>query len=39
MTGLRANTSGSGDTKLDVYSTIGTDKVRILCGSRIVTGE
>jgi hypothetical protein len=38
MTGLRAGTTGSGDRKLDVYSTIGSDKVRILCGSLLVTG-
>ncbi|SCO50369.1 uncharacterized protein FFMR_10274 [Fusarium fujikuroi] len=38
MTGTRATTTGSGDGKLDVYTTIGTDKVRVLTGVDIATG-
>ncbi|KAF5240632.1 hypothetical protein FANTH_9483 [Fusarium anthophilum] len=38
MTGTRATTTGSGDGKLDVYATIGTDKVRVLTGVNIATG-
>ena len=38
MTGLRVNTTGSGDRWLDVYATIGTDKVRILAGVKVHTG-
>jgi hypothetical protein len=38
MTGTRATTTGSGDGKLDVYATIGKDKVRVLTGVNIVTG-
>ncbi len=38
MTGVRANTTGTGDRWMDVYATIGTDKVRILCGVRTDIG-
>ena len=38
MTGLRANTTGSTDRWLDVYSTVGGDKVRILAGVKVHTG-
>ncbi|KAF4445694.1 hypothetical protein F53441_10600 [Fusarium austroafricanum] len=38
MTGTRATTTGSGDGKLDVYTTIGSDKVRVLTGVNIATG-
>lgn len=38
MTGTRAGTTGSGDRLMDVYSTIGKDKVRVLCGTRLQTG-
>ncbi|KAK4031410.1 glycoside hydrolase family 39 protein [Parachaetomium inaequale] len=38
MTGLRVNTTGSADRWLDVYSTVGSDKVRILAGVRVHTG-
>jgi hypothetical protein len=38
MTGVRANTTGTTDRWMDVYSTIGSDKVRILCGVRVETG-
>ncbi|PNP61369.1 hypothetical protein FNYG_13852 [Fusarium nygamai] len=38
MTGTRATTTGSGDGMLDVYTTIGTDKVRVLTGVNIATG-
>ncbi|CAK1358865.1 hypothetical protein CB0940_02190 [Cercospora beticola] len=32
MTGIRAGTTGSGDGVMDVYATIGSDKVRTLTG-------
>lgn len=38
MTGVRAGTTGSSDRWLDVYSTIGADKVRILAGIKVHTG-
>lgn len=38
MTGLRATTTGSTDRWLDVYSTVGSDKVRILAGVKVHTG-
>ena len=38
MAGLRANTTGSPDRWLDVYATIGSDKVRILAGVKVHTG-
>lgn len=38
MTGHRVGTSVSTDLKIDTYATVGTDKVRILCGVRISTG-
>lgn len=38
MTGLRATTTGSGDGVLDVYTTIGSDKVRTLTGVLNKTG-
>lgn len=38
MTGVRANTTGTGDRLMDVYATIDSDKVRILCGVRITEG-
>jgi hypothetical protein len=38
MTGHRVGTSPSTDLKIDTYVTVGTDKVRILCGVRITTG-
>ncbi|KXT08898.1 hypothetical protein AC579_8463 [Pseudocercospora musae] len=34
MTGTRAGTTGSGDGKIDVYSTIGTNGVKILTGAQ-----
>ena len=37
MTGHRVGTTGSSDAKFDVYATVS-DKVRILCGTRLVTG-
>ena len=37
MTGNRVATTGSTDAKFDAYATVG-DKVRILCGTRLVTG-
>ena len=37
MTGHRVRTTGSSDAKFDVYATVN-DKVRILCGTRLVTG-
>jgi hypothetical protein len=38
MTGLRATTTGSPDKWFDTYATIGTDKVRILAGTKLRTG-
>jgi len=38
MTGTRVKTTGTGDRIMDVYSTIGSDKVRTLCGTRLQTG-
>ncbi|KAF4951709.1 hypothetical protein FSARC_12832 [Fusarium sarcochroum] len=38
MTGTRATTTSSGDGKLDVFTTIGSDKVRVLNGVDIATG-
>lgn len=38
MTGVRAGTTGSGDGVLDVYTTVGTDKVRTLAGVLLQTG-
>ena len=38
MTGLRVNTTGSTDRWLDVYATIGMDKVRVLAGVKVHTG-
>ena len=38
MTGVRAQTTGSGDGVLDVYTTVGSDKVRTLTGVNIETG-
>ena len=37
MTGYRVGTTGSSDGKFDVYATVS-DKVRVLCGTRLVTG-
>ena len=37
QTGFRAGTTASTDGKFDVYATVS-DKVRILCGTRLVTG-
>lgn len=41
MTGPRAKTTGSTDRKFDTFATVGSsgDKVRILAGSRVVTGD
>lgn len=38
MTGNRAATTGTGDRLMDVYATIGADKVRVLTGVRLQTG-
>ncbi|KAJ5734950.1 uncharacterized protein N7483_000075 [Penicillium malachiteum] len=38
MTGERLNTTGTGDRLMDVYATVDSDKVRILCGVRITEG-
>jgi hypothetical protein len=38
MTGSRVNTTGSADRELDVYATVGRDRVRILAGVRVTTG-
>lgn len=38
MTGHRVGTLPSADLKLDAYATVGTDKVRVLVGSRITEG-
>ncbi|EED18663.1 conserved hypothetical protein [Talaromyces stipitatus ATCC 10500] len=39
MTGHRVSTIGTGDRKMDVYATVGSDGVvRVLCGVRITTG-
>lgn len=38
MTGTRATTTGTGDGVMDVYTTIGTDKVRTLTGVNLKTG-
>lgn len=38
MTGYRAGTTGSEDRLLDIYVTVGSDKVRVLTGARIETG-
>ncbi|KAJ5772472.1 hypothetical protein N7520_003001 [Penicillium odoratum] len=38
MTGERKNTTGTGDRLMDVYATVDSKKVRILCGVRITEG-
>lgn len=38
MTGYRVSTTGSTDRIMDAYATVGTDKVRVLVGSRQETG-
>ncbi|KAH8799459.1 glycoside hydrolase family 39 protein [Xylogone sp. PMI_703] len=38
MTGHRVAVDRSGDTHLDVYATVGNDRVRLLVGSKLVTG-
>jgi hypothetical protein len=38
MTGYRVGTSPSTDLKLDTYTTVGKDMVRVLTGVRITTG-
>lgn len=38
MTGTRATTTGTGDRLMDVYATVGDDKVRVLTGVRLQTG-
>ena len=38
MTGLRAQTTGTGDGVMDVYTTIGRDKVRTLTGVNLKQG-
>ncbi|KAB8542082.1 hypothetical protein FH972_025545 [Carpinus fangiana] len=38
MTGSRAATTGSGDRLMDVFATIGTDKIRVLAGTRLQQG-
>jgi hypothetical protein len=38
MTGVRAQTTSSGDGVLDIYTTIGSDKVRTLTGVNLQTG-
>jgi hypothetical protein len=39
MTGHRVETTGSTDRQLDVYATVGADKVRVLAGVRVNTGN
>lgn len=39
MTGSRIETSGTGDRLFDVYATADSDKIRILSGTRITTGN
>jgi hypothetical protein len=39
MVGQRAKTTGSANRQFDCFATIGTDQVRILAGSRAVTGN
>jgi hypothetical protein len=39
MTGERVETLGTGDRLFDVYATVDSDKVRILSGARITTGD
>ncbi|KAJ5166095.1 uncharacterized protein N7482_004876 [Penicillium canariense] len=39
MTGHRVETSGTGDRLFDVYATVDAQKVRILSGTRITTGD
>jgi hypothetical protein len=38
MTGRRVNTTGSTDRQLDVYATVGKDRVRLLAGVKVNTG-
>lgn len=38
MTGERVSTTGTGDRLMDVYATVDSDTVRILCGARITAG-
>ncbi|RKU40946.1 hypothetical protein DL546_001738 [Coniochaeta pulveracea] len=38
MTGLRVNTTGSTDRQLDIYATVGEDRVRLLVGVKVNTG-
>jgi hypothetical protein len=39
MTGSRVETVGTGDRLFDVYATVDSDKVRILSGTRITSGN
>jgi hypothetical protein len=39
MTGNRVETFGTGDRLFDVYATVDSDKVRILSGARVTTGN
>ncbi|KAL8389050.1 hypothetical protein RB595_008828 [Gaeumannomyces hyphopodioides] len=39
MTGVRVQTTGSTDRLFDVYATRGGDRVRLLAGPKIATGE
>ncbi|OQD79966.1 hypothetical protein PENANT_c041G00927 [Penicillium antarcticum] len=39
MTGSRVETSGTGDRLFDVYATVDSDKVRVLSGTRITSGN
>lgn len=38
MTGNRATVDRTGDTHLDVYATVGEDRVRMLVGTKLATG-
>jgi hypothetical protein len=38
MTGNRATIERSGDTHLDVYATIGQDRVRLMVGTKLQSG-
>lgn len=38
MTGNRATVERSGDTHLDVYATVGKDRVRLMVGTKLRSG-
>lgn len=38
MTGNRATVQRSGDTHLDVYATVGRDRVRLIVGTKLQSG-